>query len=188
MEPEMLQVQQYLNVHPILDKKVSVKEKYVVLITYFVNEQKSKDLWCKQALKLYCDRIVGDDFEIKKENTKDLSLFEQFKFFRYRYFLLTDCLFIACFDNKNKGQKILESLIAFYGERYRKKMECVYEAFYSTNDQLFMKIFPELKDVSLEKMFPNLYSSSNSPLWLGGAYSGRFLGGIDYKDLPNKKK
>ena len=147
MEPEMLQVQQYLNVHPILDKKVSVKEKYVALITYFVNEQKSKDLWCKQALKLYCDRIVGDDFEIKKENTKDLSLFEQFKFFRYRYFLLTDCLFIACFDNKNKGQKILESLIAFYGERYRKKMECVYEAFYSTNDQLFMKIFPELKDV-----------------------------------------
>ena len=80
MKPEMLQVQQYLNVHPILDKKVSVKEKYVALISYFVSEQKSKDLWCKQALKLYFDRIVGNDFEIKKENTKDLSLFEQFKF------------------------------------------------------------------------------------------------------------
>ncbi len=147
MKPEMLQVQQYLNEHPILEKNATVKEKYVSLISHFVGEHKNKDLWCKQALRLYCDRIIGDGFEIKKENTKDLSLFEQFKFFKYRYYLLTDCLFIACYDNQKKGQKVLESIITFYGERYRKKMECVFNAFYSVNDDLFTKTFPELKAI-----------------------------------------
>ena len=147
MKPEMLQVQQYLQVHPILKKDMTLKKKYVALITYFVSEQKNKDLWCKQTLRLYCDRIVGDGFEIKKEDTKDLSLFEKFKFFKYRYYLLTDCLFIVCYDNQKKGQKIFESIIAFYGERYRKKMECVFNAFYSVNDDLFVKTFPELKAV-----------------------------------------
>lgn len=147
MKAETLQVQQYLNVHPILGKNATVKEKYVALISHFVSEQKNKDLWSKQALKLYCDRIVGDDFEIKKENIKDLSLFEQFKFFKYRYYLLTDCLFIACYDNQKNGKKILENIITFYGERYRKKMECVFKAFYSVNDDLFVKAFPEMKEV-----------------------------------------
>ncbi|SDV99360.1 small GTP-binding protein domain-containing protein [Kandleria vitulina] len=147
MKPEMLQVQQYLNVHPILEKNATVKEKYVSLISHFVSEHKNKDLWCKQALRLYCDRIIGDGFEIKKENIKDLSLFKQFKFFKYRYYLLTDCLFIASYDNQKKGQKVLESIINFYGERYRKKMECAFNAFYSVNDDLFTKTFPELKAI-----------------------------------------
>lgn len=147
MKAEMLQVQQYLNVHPILDKKLTLKKKYIALISHFVSEQKSKDLWSKQALNLYCERIAGNNFEIKKENTKDLSFFEQFKFFGYRYYLLTDCLFIACYDNQKNGQKILESIIAFHGERYRKKMECVFKAFYSVNDVFFVKTFPELKEV-----------------------------------------
>ena len=77
--------------------------------------------------------------------------------------------------------------ICFMKDYYKDK-----QAFYKSRMQSYLvenyTEFPELKDVSLEKMFPNLYSSSNSPLWLGGAYSGRFLGGIDYKDLPNKKK
>ena len=147
MKPEMLQVQQYLSVHPILEKNANVKEKYVALISYFVGEQKNKDLWCKQAIKLYCDRITSDGYGIKIENTKDLSLFKQCKLFKYRYYLLTDCLFIACYDNQKKGQKVLESVITFYGERYRKKMECVFKAFYSVNDDLFTKTFPELKVV-----------------------------------------
>ena len=105
MNPEMLQIQQYLNLHPILGKNSAVKEKYVTLINYFVSEQKNKDLWCKQALKLYCDKIIGDGYEIKRENTKDLSLFEQFKFFKYRYYLLTDCLFIGCYARERKPQE-----------------------------------------------------------------------------------
>ena len=61
--------------------------------------------------------------------------------------MLTDCLFIRYFDDKKKGQKIVEDIIEFYGERYRKKLEIVYEAFYSTESDSFLKSFAELKDV-----------------------------------------
>lgn len=105
------------------------------------------DLWSKQMLKLYSDKIVGKGFELGKEKTKDLSIFEQFKFFKYRYYLLTDCLFIRCFDDKKKGQKLVEDVIEFYGERYRRKLECLCEAFYSTEPKDFLRDFAELKGV-----------------------------------------
>ncbi|WP_026508218.1 dynamin family protein [Butyrivibrio sp. MC2013] len=147
MKPEMLQVQQYLNVHPILGKNEGLRKKYVVLLKFFVEKQGRGDLWSKQMLKLYSDKIVGEGFELGKEKTKDLNIIEQFKFFKYRYYLLTDCLFIRYFDDKKKGQKIVEDIIEFYGERYRKKLEIVYEAFYSTESDSFLKSFAELKDV-----------------------------------------
>lgn len=147
MKPEMLQVQQYLNVHPILEKDQVLRKKYVVLLNYFVGKQGRGDLWSKQMLKLYCDKIVGKDFDLGKEKTKDLSIIEQFKFFKYRYYLLTDCLFIRYFDDKKKGQKIVEDVIEFYSERYRKKLERVYEAFYSTDSKAFLRDFAELKGV-----------------------------------------
>ncbi len=37
MKPEMLQVQQYLNVHPILGKNEGLRKKYVVLLNFFRN-------------------------------------------------------------------------------------------------------------------------------------------------------
>lgn len=145
MKPEMLQVQQYLNVHPILGKNEGLRKKYVVLLNFFVEKQGRGDLWSKQMLKLYSDKIVGEGFELGKEKTKDLNIFEQFKFFKYRYYLLTDCLFVRYFDDKKKGQKIVEDIIQFYGERYRKKLETVYEAFYSTESNSFLRDFAELK-------------------------------------------
>ena len=147
MKPEMLQVQQYLNVHPILGKNEGLRKKYVVLLNFFVEKQGRGDLWSKQMLKLYSDKIVGEGFELGKEKTKDLNIIEQLKFFKYRYYLLTDCLFVRYFDDKKKGQKIVEDIIEFYGERYRKKLEIVYEAFYSTESDSFLKNFAELKDV-----------------------------------------
>ena len=147
MKPDLLQIQQYLNVHPILGKDQVLRKKYVVLLNYFVGKQERGDLWSKQMLKLYGDKIVGKDFDLGKEKTKDLSIIEQFKFFKYRYYLLTDCLFIRCFEDKKKGLKIVEDAIVFYGERYRKKFECVYEAFYSTDSKMFLKDFAELKGV-----------------------------------------
>lgn len=147
MKTEMLQVQQYLNVHPIIGKNEGLRKKYVVLINYFVGKQGRGDIWSKQMFKLYGDKIVGKNVEFGKERTRDFSIIEQFKFFKYRYYLLTDCLFIRYFDDKNKGHRIVEDIIEFYGERYRKKLEIVYEAFYSTESDSFLKGFAELKDV-----------------------------------------
>ncbi len=147
MKLEMLQIQQYLRIHPILKKSEKLKNKYIVLLYFFIEKQGKGDLWSKQALKLYGDTIVGNTFKIGKEQTKDLSIIEKFKFFKYRYFLLTDCLFIRCFNDKKKGRKLVDDIVDYYGDRYRKKLECVYEAFYSTGDDRFLKNFAELKDI-----------------------------------------
>lgn len=151
MRPEMLQLQQYLNVHPILGKTDGFRKKYVVLLNYFVLKQGRCDLWSKQMLKLYGEKIVCKDFEVGKEYARDLSVLEQFKsfkYFKYRYCLLTDCLFIKCFDNKKKGWKLTEDIIGFYGQRYRKKFERIYEAFYSTKQNKNLKeYYPELAKV-----------------------------------------
>ena len=107
MRPEMLQLQQYLNVHPILGKTDGFRKKYVVLLNYFVLKQGRCDLWSKQMLTLYGEKIVCKDFEVGKEYARDLSVLEQFKsfkYFKYRYCLLTDCLFIKCFDNKKNKE------------------------------------------------------------------------------------
>ncbi len=147
MKTEMLQMQQYLNIHPIFEKKEDLRKKYVVLLNYFVEKLGGDDLWSKQMIKLYSDKIVGKGIELGKEKTKDLSIIEQFKFFKYRYYLLTDCLFIRCFDDKKEGQKLLEDVIEFYGERYRRKFECLCEAFYSKVSKGFFRDFAELKGI-----------------------------------------
>lgn len=48
--------------------------------------------------------------------------------------------------------------------------------------------FPELNDFEFPKdVYPNLYSSASSGIWLGGV-RGKGIGSIDYKNLPSKKK
>lgn len=92
MQLELLQIQQYLNVHPVLEKNDSLKKKYVVLINYFIGKQSGRDLWTKQTYKLYCDKIMGQELDVEKIKINDLNILEWFRFFKYRYFLLTDCL------------------------------------------------------------------------------------------------
>ena len=147
MKDSMLEIQQYLKIHPILKKDAGLREKYVVLLKHFVDKTMKSDLWSKQVMKLYAKIILNEDIEPKDIKAKDLNVLQKFKFFQYRYFLLTDCLFIHCFDNKKKGEQILENVIKFYGERYRKKMSFVFEAFYSFEDNGLLQSVPELEAV-----------------------------------------
>ena len=64
MKPEMLQIQQYLNVHPINKKDATLRKKYISLLTHFVKNQGRGDLWSRQCLALYTDAIVGTGEEI----------------------------------------------------------------------------------------------------------------------------
>lgn len=48
--------------------------------------------------------------------------------------------------------------------------------------------YRELWNVELKDMFPNLYSSSSSALWLGGFRGKPTLFEFDYRDLPNYVK
>ncbi len=124
----MLEIQQYLDLHPLKKMSLKLKSKYMVLLAYFISRTGSEDMWSKQMLKLYDSKLET----LKKyHEVKDLGFLEGFKFFNYIYSLLTDGLFISCFDDRKKGERMLESIVEFYGERYRKKMKSVLEAFYS---------------------------------------------------------
>jgi len=84
MKSEMLQIQQYLNVHPLLKKEVGLRRKYVVLLNFFVEKQGKGTLWSKQMIKLYANKIAGGDFELEKEKTTDQRRIEKVKFWKYR--------------------------------------------------------------------------------------------------------
>lgn len=144
MKVEMLEIQQYLVLHPVAKMNTRLKTEYMALLEYFVSETGSRDIWDKQMLKLYSSKLGVADSEDK---TKDLIFFDKFKFCHYRYFLLTDCLFISSFDNLENGEKVLEKIIEFYGEHYRKKMLAVFNAFYGIGDRETITTIPGLEPI-----------------------------------------
>ena len=144
MKAAMLEIQQYLVLHPVVKMNTKLKTKYMALLKHFVSESGSRDVLDKQMLKLYSSKLGVAD---SKDKIKDLSFLEKFKFFHYRYFLLTDCLFISSFDNSKKGEKALNKIIGFHGERYRNKMQAVFNAFYGTGDRETIATIPGLEPV-----------------------------------------
>lgn len=147
MKAAMLQIRQYLDLHPILKKDEKIRYKYIVLLKHFIDMQGGNELWVEQMLRLYAEKIIGQKVSLKELQAKNLSILEKYKFFQYRYFLLIDCLFIRCFDDKKSGQKLLDDIVEFYGERYGKKLSAVYEAFFSIEDNKMIQRIPELHSI-----------------------------------------
>jgi hypothetical protein len=144
MNLAMLGIQQYLHLHPVANLETKLKTKYMKLLQYFVSETVSKDIWGKQMLQIYGSKLAVSS---NTDKIKDFGIIEKFKFFHYRYFLLTDCLFISAFDNLKKGEEILGIVIKFYGERYRKKMQALFNAFYGVSDKEIITAIPEIKPI-----------------------------------------
>lgn len=130
MRQEMLQTQQYLGLHPILAKGEGIREKYASLLSHFVMQQDGGDLWAEKLHRFYISKIVGEGGRADPSEPRKLNLIEQFRFTKYRYYLLTDCLFISAFDDRERGGAICEEFAGFFGERYRKKFSMILEAFY----------------------------------------------------------
>ena len=144
MNLAMLGIQQYLHLHPVANLETKLKTKYMKLLQHFVSETVGKDIWGNQMLQLYCSKLAVSD---NIDKIKDFGIIEKFKFFHYRYFLLTDCLFISAFDNLKIGEQILEIVVQFYGERYRKKMQRLFNVFYGVSDKEIITAIPEIKPI-----------------------------------------
>lgn len=144
MNKLMLEIQQYLALHPVVKMKSTSKAKYMNILKHFVSSTGCNDICITPMLQLYSSKI-GNAANEKK--LKDLNIFEKFKFFNYRYFLLTDCLFICAFDNSKKGKLVLKNIINFYGKRYRNKMQSVFEAFYGIGDQEIIRTVSQLEPI-----------------------------------------
>ena len=81
MDARLLELQQYIQAHPLLKKSTKIKKKYLSLLTYFVSSFGEDDLWAEQMLKLYVSKSGVNEVNDKPE---DLSFFQRFKFSRYR--------------------------------------------------------------------------------------------------------
>lgn len=146
MDHKVLQMQQYLDVHPVLGRGDRLRVKYVELLGYFLGKYGVGDLRVKQLASLYACKITGLDAEVGFRG-KELNQQEQFQFFKYRFFILTDSLFILAFDDREKGGRICEDVISFCGDRNRKKLEMMRDAFYSEGVDSFSEEFGELRKV-----------------------------------------
>lgn len=129
MISDMLQIQQYLNIHPVIKEDKKTRDRYLLLLNYFIGKQAVRNLWSKRVLELYRRQLSGEFGVSTCKSTKDGT-----KLFKYRNYLLTDCLFICCFDDKKKGELFLENFVTFYGKRYRKSFTQMIKGFYSYTD------------------------------------------------------
>ncbi len=147
MKASLLVLQQYLKVHPVLEKKEKLRREYAALLRYFADGNGEKDLWSEQLLRLYTETIAGEETEAQGSKLKDLGLFEKIGFSAYRYLLLTDSLFIGSFDDREKGEQILQKCLSFWGKRYNKKMRFIFDAFYRPEDKDPDALSPQLRAI-----------------------------------------
>ena len=66
---------------------------------------------------------------------------------KYRYCILIDTLFITSYELQSNGSIVFEKIIGFFGERYRRKMQMVFDAFYSDHDNGITNTIPELEPI-----------------------------------------
>ncbi len=134
-----LEVSQMLEKHPILEEKYRLR--YVNVLNYFVQKYSKDDLWAKQTLLLYYQKLVGSEpvdlptaYNIQKKSKRVVATkFKPFKFFSYRYCLVFDCIFMNAYMDQDKGEKIYEELSVIYHKRYQKKIRQVFEYLYDAS-------------------------------------------------------
>ena len=134
MNIKMLEIGQYIRLHPILKKNIATREKYIFLLKKISVLCDERNSWNTNIWKFYINKILGFNNRNIKNKKNKIVKFNQSNYLKYRYNLLLDALFINAYDSQNKGRTILDNIINFYGEEYREKLQLAFEAFYSTSD------------------------------------------------------
>ena len=140
MDKELLHLQQYLHLHPVLEKDKKYRIAYVSLIKYICEKNAKKDKWNKGMMSLFKQCMMPNEdviaVEIDAKNNIVFggknSRFLKYRFQKYRYILLFDCLFSCAFDDKKKGKGVLEDVCRLF-PRNAKKLSNMFDAFYDEN-------------------------------------------------------
>ena len=134
MNTKLLEIGQYIRLHPVLKKNIAFKKSYILLLKSFCISGDDSNLWNSNIWKFYINQILEfNDIRIKNTINEKVRL-NNFNYFTYRYNLLLDALFINAYNSKIIGKTILDKIIQFFGEEYREKLQLAFEAFYSTGD------------------------------------------------------
>lgn len=154
MENEMLELQQYINIHPIKDIDKHLRSAYVSLIDHICRTVDVFDKWSESMIELMIE-LISDNAQllsvnIDKNNSIIFSNKQgkrcRYKFYRYRHIILTDCLFISAYNNRAAGEKILDHICKLFPKN-RKKSIRLFDLFYQPDLTVIKNEFPELLNI-----------------------------------------
>ena len=72
MRSSMLEIQQYLDLHPVAKMNLQLKTKYINLLKQLIAEMGSKDLWVESMIQLYSLKLCDGSQEDKGFNFYEL--------------------------------------------------------------------------------------------------------------------
>ena len=152
MKKELLQIQQYISIHSVLERDEKDKIAYISLLRFICEKHSKKDQWRKSMVALLKEKFIGEKelltVEIDEKKRVSFSgkknFFFRYKFQKYIYILLVDSLFICAFDNKKRGKEILQDICELF-PRNEKKLTELFDLFYEYDENAIGK---ELVNIS----------------------------------------
>ncbi len=154
MDNKKLQLQQYIGQHPILCKKIKYRQMYLSLIRVLCENNQKDILWKNSMIQLMKKKLLEDvDFlDLRIDPKKGIcingknSFLNKYIFSKFRYSILTDCLFLNAFDNQDDGKAVLEAVCRVF-PNYKKKLSLLFDCFYHVDMTVIKKHFPVMENV-----------------------------------------
>lgn len=149
MDKNLLHLQQYINLHPLMGKKLKYKKAYVSLLQYVCDKSYEDEKWCTSMMSLYKQSLIPNEVVVAVEiDEKNNISFDgkngwllKYRFQKYRYVFLFDCLFMCAFNDKQKGKDILDDVCRLFPKNI-KKLSNMFDAFYDENYTYVKKEVP----------------------------------------------
>lgn len=160
----MLQIQQYLSFHPVMNKEEKYRVAYVSLLKRICEKYSWRNQWSKSMILLLKDSIMGGEDFIPVEFDENNSVIFgdekrrsfKYKFYENRYNILTDCLFICAFDDKKKGKEILKCICNLFPKNKKKLTQlfnCFYDGELETIKRQYTKMIPIYEIIDKNRRF-----------------------------------
>ncbi|MBQ8613445.1 MAG: dynamin family protein [Ruminiclostridium sp.] len=153
MNIELLQLRQYLEIHPVAKREIKYRIGYLSMIKVLCDLHTKRDKWCNAMFSLMKKSLIGEAEVTPLEITDSGIIFKKkdnsrfaYIFHKYRYNILIDCLFLLAFDNKKRGKKLLNDVCRIF-PRNKKKLMLLSEYFYKTDIEFVRKEFPSVYNI-----------------------------------------
>ena len=148
MDIKYLNIQQYIDKHPLLLESMDMRSSYMAYLKLLILSAGRLSDWEDQVIALYEKNLLFNTKTVSYDISELAEEAEKKSVFKFRYLLLTDALFIKSFFNKTKLSKdILQSTIGLFNKKYRNNFRKLFEVFYSDGNILFPKAFRQLSEV-----------------------------------------
>lgn len=127
----------YIRSHPMLEEDVKYKIRYLNVLQYFIEKYSIENEFAIQSLENYKSIFLNEylvDYSYTKKSLNELV--KGSKIFKYRYVLLSDCLFINAMLDKAKAIDILNEIKSIYNSKYHQKIDIVFGILYNNKKSM----------------------------------------------------